>query len=135
MSLQKQQEEKRNTLGTYTQLFVYRIPRSKHDALIQLQQKLTKVYRKHGTLNSEFFQLASKETFEGFANIATILAADLNAEEVWVELDHYKDFNHRNEVVASVGQDPEAGPVFGELPGIVCAGYSITQGEFNRLKV
>ena len=122
-------------IGTYTQLFIYRIPKNNHDALIQLQQKLTSVYRKHGTLNSEFFQLASGETFEGFTNISNAVAADMSAEEVWVELDHYKDFNHRNEVVASVGQDPEAGPLFGELPGIVSAGYSITQGEFNRSKV
>jgi Protein of unknown function (DUF1428) len=134
LSLQKQ-EERKDTIGTHTQLFVYRIPKRNHEALIQLQQKLTSVYRKHGTLNSEFFQLASKETFEGFNNISNTIATDMNTEEVWVELDHYKDFNHRNEVVASVGQDPEAGPLFGELPGIVSAGYTIMQGEFKRLKV
>src|SRR5215831_12480356 len=100
------------TGGDYAQMFVYRLPKQNHDSLVKLQQKLTSIYRKHGTLRSDFYQLHSNEAFEGFTSLGRTVSAGVQ-EEVWVELDHYRDVKHRDNVVESVGQDAEAGPLFG----------------------
>jgi hypothetical protein len=60
----------KESAGSYAQLFVYRIPKKNYDAMLLLQKQLAGIYRKHGTLLSEFFQLNSAETFQGFTSIA-----------------------------------------------------------------
>jgi len=128
------QAGKEAALGGHVQLFVYRVPEKNHDAMARLQNQLTRIYEKHGTIRSEFFMLSSEEDFMGFTNIAKTVSA-ASKEEVWVELDSYRNGKHRDEVVASVGQDEKAGALFGELMGLVSQGYSIVMGDFDRLKV
>jgi hypothetical protein len=52
-----------------------------------------------------------------------------------VELDHYKDYGHRDKVIKAVGQDANAGSLFGQLMGLVSQEYSIIMGEFERIRV
>jgi hypothetical protein len=98
----------KESAGSYAQLFVYRIPKKNYDAMLLLQKQLADIYRKHSTLLSEFFQLNSAETFQGFTSIATSVPI-VQDEELWVELDHYKDYGHCDKVVKAVGQDANAG--------------------------
>ena len=70
----------------------------------------------------------------GFTNIASAVSAS-PGEEVWVEVDYYKDRGHRDEIVASVGEDGNAGPLFGLLMGLVAPGSNILMGDLGRLKV
>lgn len=127
-------EESMGLAGAHIQLFVYRIPEKNHGEMLKLQKQLTDIYRKHGTLRSEFFQLNNPEAFMGFTNIASAVSAS-PGEEVWVEVDYYKDRGHRDEIVASVGEDGNAGPLFGLLMGLVAPGSNILMGDLGRLKV
>jgi uncharacterized protein YbaA (DUF1428 family) len=120
--------------GSYAQLFVYRIPKKNHDAMLLLQKQLTDIYRKHGTLRSEFFQLRYTERFQGFTDIAKTVSA-VPEEKVWIDLEHYKNRSHRDQVVDDVGKDANAGPLFGQLMGLVSQGYSIVMGDFDRIRV
>src|SRR5215831_1860818 len=121
--------------GTYVQLFVYRLPKKNHDAMVQLESQLTDIFRMHGILRSEFFQLSNTETFEGFTSIAKAVSADQDNEEVWVEIESYRDRNHRDDVVAKIEKDPSAGPLFGQVMSLITQGHSLVMGEFSRLKV
>ena len=118
--------------GNYVQLFIYRIPKKNHDAMVKLQNQLTGIFKKHGILRSEFFQLETTEPFEGMVSIAKTISANPE-EEVWVELESYRDRKHRDDVVANVTQDANAGPLFGQVMGLITEGYSCIMGEFKRL--
>ena len=118
--------------GGYVQLFVYRVPKKNHDPLQKLLQDIVKKLKQHGTLRSEFYSLYSKEAFQGFTTIASTFAA-LPDEEFWVELDHYKGCDHRDQVMVSLGKDPGAGALFRQLGPLVSQGYSIVMGELEAM--
>ncbi len=120
--------------GSYAHIFIYRIPHTNHDAMVDLQIQLTQIYRKHGTLSSEFHELAATTVFEGFIGLDKAIGAH-DGEEVWVELDTYQDVEQFKRVVAAIGADEKSGPLFGQLYGLASQGYSIVMGEFDRLKL
>ena len=132
--MSKVQSAKEVETGTHVQLFVYQVPKKNHDTMVQLQKQLTEIFRKHGILHSEFFQLSSTETFEGFTSIAKTVSAK-DDEEVWVELESYRDRKHRDEVVAKITEDASTGPLFGQVMSLMTQGYSCIMGEFKRLQV
>ena len=114
-----------------------RLPSTKknHDTLVQLQKQLTEIFRKHGILRSEFFKLSSTETFQGFTGIDKTVSANQDEEEVWMELESYRDKKHRDEVVAKITEDASAGPLFGQVMSLMTQGYSCIMGGFKRLQV
>lgn len=42
--------EKEEESGTLVQVFIYRAPKKKHDAMVQLNKHCTEFFRKHGIL-------------------------------------------------------------------------------------
>lgn len=134
-TMSKIEPTKEMETGTHVQLFVYRIPKKNHDTMVQLQSQLTGIFKKYGILRSEFFQLSDTKIFEGFTSIAKTVSANQDDEEVWVELESYRDRKQRDEVVAKITQDPSAGPLFGQVMSLLTKGDSCIMGEFKRLQV
>ena len=140
-------DKKGEETGSYIQMFVYRVPKKNHGAMADAQTKLATIFKKHGILRSEFFQLSSTtKTFKGFTSIYEMMMSanhDNNRkddgedeqDEIWLELEHYKDEKEKDEVIARIGQDPNAGPLFGQVMGLVTEGSSSIQGDFRRLRL
>ena len=122
----------RQETGTYVQLFTYRVPRRNHAAFAAVEAELARIFKKHGILRSEFYELSAARIFKGFTSIAQTLAAAAD-DEVWLELDFYKDKNDRDDVVARIGQDPDSGPLFGQVLDLCAPGSTPLQGDFSRL--
>lgn len=120
-------------LGNYSHIFIYRIPTENHRAMVNLQKQLTQLYKKHGTLSSEFFQLGATNVFNGFTGMDKAIGAEPG--EVWVEVDKYQNAEQFKKVVEAVGADEKSGPLFGQLYGLISKSYSIIMGEFSRLVV
>lgn len=118
----------------YVQLFVYRIPSKNRDAMQQLLKEIADLVKKHGSLHSEFYRLHSEEAFQGFTGIRKIFPSP-PGEELWVELDHYRGREQRDQAMAAIGKDQTAGPLFRQLSGLVSDGYSIVMGEFNGIEM
>ena len=118
----------------YVQLFVYRIPKKNHDAIRRLLGEIADLVKKHGALDSDFFQLHSTEAFQGFVSIAGTISA-VPDEELWLEMDYYRERSLRDQAMAKIGKDDGAGPLFRQLRGLVSPGYSIVMGEFERAKM
>ena len=116
------------------QLFIYKIPTENHDVMLRLAQKFNEILRKHGTLASDFYQLKPMDVFKGLSSITSTVSASPD-EEVWIEVDHYKNLEHREAVLASIRKDPESGPTFGPLSDVVSQGYAAPTGVFSRLQV
>jgi uncharacterized protein YbaA (DUF1428 family) len=118
----------------YVQLFVYRIPSKNQDAMQQLLKEIADLVRKHGSLYSEFYRLHSEEAFQGFTGIRKIIPSP-PGEELWLELDHYRGREQRDQAMAAIGKDQTAGPLFKQLRGLVSEGFSIVMGEFDGIRM
>jgi uncharacterized protein YbaA (DUF1428 family) len=117
--------------GMYAHIFVYRIPKRNHDSLLNVQVRLARIYKKHGTLRSRIYQLGESYVFQGFEGFDMALSATPE-EEVWVEVDSYPNAAEFKRIVAEIGEDEEAEPLWGELARIT-AGRPIIMGEFAKL--
>ena len=121
-------------IGGHVQLYIYRLPKKNHDAMVRLNNRYSDVYRKHGARRSEFFQLEGNETLMDFTNLAKTVSANRD-EEVRLELNFYIDRKHRDDVMAKMKNDESAHPLFGQFMDIVTSGYNTIMGEFSHIKV
>jgi uncharacterized protein YbaA (DUF1428 family) len=119
--------------GTYALVFLYRIPKKKHDSFKVVEEKLAKIYKKHGMLDSRIYQLGKTNTegFTGFETFDKALSVPAD-EEVWIETGFYPSKDEYQRIVASIGQDEAAGPLWGEMAQIT-DGRQTLMGEFSRL--
>ena len=134
MTVQNQKAKKVTNQSTYIQMFIYKIPNKNTNSWLTLQKELSELYKKNGILNSEFYKLVDFETFSGFINVGNIVSAKMDEEEIWVEIDHYKDKEDRNSIVENLNNDKEAESIFNKLMGIGTQGHTIIMGEFSKSK-
>lgn len=121
-----------STAGEYAQVFLYRVPKANHEAFANTEGKLAALFLKHGILRSEFYVLGDARIFRGFQDLRVVLEATPE-EEVWVEVDTYRDAEDSLRVIADIGKDPATGPLFAQViqlatPGVLCA-----QGNAERV--
>lgn len=122
--------------GSQIQLIVGRVPKKNHDAALQIYKQSSDLFRKYGLLRSELFQLNNTKTYDdmGLTNIANTVSASQD-EEVWVELQYYRDRKHLDEVRAKCGDDENMGRLYKQSLGLLTTGSSFIFGEFDRLSV
>ena len=122
--------------GSQIQLIVGRVPKENHDAALQIYKQSSDLFRKYGLLRSKLFQLNSTETYDdmGFTNIANTLSTSQD-EEVWVELQYYRDRKHLDEVRAKCGNDENMGRLYKQSLDLLTPGSRFIFGEFDRLSV
>jgi len=127
MSNRKSEENR----STYAHMFAYRIPKEKHDTLVNILARLARIYKKHGMLESRIYQLGQTQVFEGFEGFDKALDTS-SGEETWVEVDSYPNENEFHKIVVHIGEDQDAGPLWGELAEAT-AGRKVIIGEFRLL--
>jgi uncharacterized protein YbaA (DUF1428 family) len=123
-------------IGSQVQLVVYRLPKKNHDAMVQTCRQSNDMFRKHGVLHYEIFQLDNTKSFEemGMTNIYQTIAAAQD-EEVWVEFVYYRDRKHMEEVIAKMEKDEDMGRLYKQSLDLITPGTSFILGEFNRMKI
>lgn len=92
------------------------------------------MWKKHGIIGSEFFQLTQHETVRGFTNLAETVSAGPD-EEVWVEVQRYRDREHRDQIFAAIRQDMPMLELFGVWYGLVTPGLKSVMGDFAELRI
>jgi uncharacterized protein YbaA (DUF1428 family) len=123
-------------IGNIVQQFICRLPKKNHDAMMQIAKHANDITRKHGTLCVEYFQLSSTENMmEDWTNIAKTVSASQDEEEVWLELQFYRDQKHLEDVMAKMENDQIGPQLFREFMDLITPGSSIFMGEFSRLNV
>jgi uncharacterized protein YbaA (DUF1428 family) len=120
-------------------LIVYRVPKKNHDAMVQISKQFyNEVFKKYGGFRIEVFQLNNTKTYEdmGLTNIVnTVSANNQEDEEVWVELQYYRDRKHQDEVIAKMGKDESCERLYKQPLDLLTPGTSFILGEFGRLSV
>jgi len=82
-------------------------------------------------LGSRIYQLGKSNIFEGFSGFDKELGTTPE-EEIWIEVDSYKNAIEFARIVAEIGNDVEAGPLWGELAQVTTE-HPVIMGEFVQL--
>ncbi len=127
-----QTEQSGASTSEYSQLFMYRIPKANHDRFGAVESELAALFRKHGVLGSDFYVLEGARIFGGFRDLRGVLGTTAD-EEVWVEIDHYRDAADAEAVIAEIGKDASAGPLFAQVLELAVPGMSWPQGNAHRV--
>ena len=126
--------EKEEVSGNLVQLFIYRAHKKNHDSMVQLNKQCTEFFRKHGILRFEVLHLSSTDTVMDFVSIAETLSASQD-EEVWVEIQSYRDRKHRDETMASMEKDKNCESLYQQYLSLITPRSRTIIGEFSRLRV
>src|SRR6476659_5754602 len=100
--------------GNYIVMFIYRVPKKNHEALIHLGKQVNDMFNKVGVLRSEVFRLSKTEDMMGFTNVSKIVSTsndqeeEEEEEEVLLETQTYRDHKHLAEVGAIMEKDKSA---------------------------
>ncbi|MGC2597828.1 MAG: hypothetical protein WA395_06835 [Nitrososphaeraceae archaeon] len=128
--------------GSYLTVYLYRVPKRNHDVITQNLKKFIPWFEKNG-VRLEYYNLAGRETqevvdsskaagMEGMESIAKTLAAE--DEDIWMELQYFRDHSHCKEVFAKMMTDKSLEPLLNEFFGLVTQGRGLITGGFNRLR-
>jgi uncharacterized protein YbaA (DUF1428 family) len=126
--------EKEEEIGNHVVLFIYRLPKKNHEALVKLGKQANEMFKKVGVIRSEVFQLSNTQDMMGFINISKTVSANEDEEEVVLETQTYRDQKHLSEVGAIMEKDKNAGLLYQQFMSIIIPGSCIF-GEFGRIKV
>jgi uncharacterized protein YbaA (DUF1428 family) len=124
----------KDEIGNHVVLFIYRLPKKNHEALVQLGQQANEMFKKVGVIRSEVFQLSNTQDMMGFTNISKTVSANNDEEEVVLETQTYRDQKHLSEVGAIMEKDKNAGLLYQQFMSLIIPGSCIF-GEFGRIKV
>jgi uncharacterized protein YbaA (DUF1428 family) len=129
-----------NEIGNLIRLFVWRTPKKNHDAMIQLGKPAKELFGNIG-VRQEIFQLEGNSKLSeqnevaekmGFTNIAKAVSANKD-EEVWLELQFYKDKKHLDDVSAKMQNDENAGEPGKQFMNLISPA-SCLEGWFSHLR-
>jgi hypothetical protein len=128
-----------NEIGNIIRFSVCRIPKTNHKALMQLEKPIREFFKNAG-VNQEIFQLkvGSDEQDKmaeqmGMTNIAKTIAAKQD-EEVWLELQFYRDQKHLDDLVAEVQKNENARKIGKQFMDLLTPGSCI-EGWFNHVNI
>jgi uncharacterized protein YbaA (DUF1428 family) len=128
--------EEDKEIESQIQLIVGRVPKKNHDAALQIYKQSSDLFRRYGLLRSELFQLNNTKIYDemGLTNIANTVSARQD-EEVWVELQYYRNRKHLDQVRAKCGNDENMGRLYKQSLALLTPGSTFMFGEFDRLSV
>ena len=129
--------EMEQEIGNQVQLFIWRIPKKNHDAMVKLQKQFNDLLSRHGVLRMEIFQLTNTEAYDGCINITTTMSANQD-EEIWIELQSHRDLKQMNEVMSEAMKDEDMsaeGPLVKQFMNLVTPGSGMIMGKFTRLRI
>ena len=98
-----------------------------------LNNRVIDTFKKYGVQRFEVFQLECTEDMVDFINIAKTVSADQD-EEVWLEIQSYKDRKHLEEVGAKMKTDKNMEAESQQFLKLITPGSRCNFGEFSRLK-
>jgi uncharacterized protein YbaA (DUF1428 family) len=90
-------------------------------------------FEKNG-VGIEYYHFAGSQiTMEGFESVAKTLSA-AEDEDIWVELQYYRDRKHCEDTFAKMMQDKSLEPLGKEFFDLITQGKSLVTSGFSRLR-
>ncbi len=133
--------------GNYLQHFIYRVPKKNHDAIVRNLKQFIPWFEKQGA-RVEYYQLGRSETNAAIESakqsgmdvmdsidkaLFTAATEVEEEEEVWIEQQYFRDYEHCKDVYSKMMQDKSLEPLGNEFFGLIAQGKKLIIGGFNRL--
>ena len=119
-----------NDIGDQVRLYVYKVPKENHDAIVENQKLFADIFRRYGSYY-RCFQLDNTESPDDFASMTDAVSANKD-EEVWLDLESYRDRKHMDEVVARIESDENALALMKQYLELLSPGTSPILSKFSR---
>lgn len=128
--------ETKQHIGSYLQIFFWRLPKQNHDAMVQFAKQVNNLFVKYDIQPPEVFQLTNDKGSEdmGFTNIAKTISAKQDEEEIWLELHSYRDRKHQDEVATTMQNDENATQLLRQFVNLITPGSCI-EGQFSSIRL
>ncbi|MGH7807899.1 MAG: hypothetical protein ACRENT_07375 [Thermodesulfobacteriota bacterium] len=118
--------------GKHLETFLYRVPKKNHDAVVKNLKKFVPWLEGEG-VRLEYYRFGEGEIMEGMESIAKTLSA-ADDEEIWMELQYFRDLQHCKDVYSKMIQDKTMEPIGTEFFGLITKGKPLVTGGFRRLE-
>ena len=115
------------------EIFLYRAPRKNHDELVEVNRQSRDFFTKHGASSFEVFSLANRENVMEFENLSKTISASED-DEVWLEIQSYRDAEHVKAFVASMEGDKSLEPLYKRFMELITPGSAVSFGGFSKLE-
>ncbi len=115
-------------------IFLYRAPKKNHEALVKINKHSHHFFMKHGVLKFEVFNLSTRDDMMDFTNLAKTISAS-DEEDVWLEIQSYRDAKHVQEFVKSMENDRSGDEMYNEFMKLITPGSMVTFGDFSKLEI
>jgi uncharacterized protein YbaA (DUF1428 family) len=119
-------------IGNHLEVFLYSVPKKNQDAVAQNLRKFVPWFERNG-VRIEYYQFRGSETMEGMESITKTLSA-AEDEDIWMELQYFRDRKHYGDVYAKMMQDKSLKLLGDEFFGLITQGKSVVTGGFSRLR-
>jgi hypothetical protein len=118
----------------YVVSLTYRFPKKNRNLLIELSKKYVDMLKQYGILQHDVFQLIKpNDDKQFFTHLDKVVSANLEDEEVWIEIMHYKNKNHWLETRAKMEKDINCQQGWQEFANLLTPGSTLICDEFGRL--
>ena len=114
-------------------IFLYRAPKKNHDGMLEVNRQSLDFFIKHGASSFEIFSLTSRENMMEFVNLSKTISAS-DDEEVWLEIQSYRDSEHVKEFTASMQGDKSIEPIYKRFIELITPGSIVSFGGFGKIE-
>ena len=101
--------------------------------MVEFTKPFTDVFRKYGVSRWGIFQLGTTKNDMEFTTIAKTVSANLDEEEVWIEIFHYNNKKHKEEVMEKMKNDKDCEQGFQQFMKLITPGSSVIIGDFSSI--
>ena len=117
----------------HIEIFLYRAPKKNHDGMLEVNRQSLDFFIKHGASSFEVFSLTSRENMMEFVNLSKTISAS-DDEEVWLEIQSYRDAEHVKEFTASMQGDKSIEPIYKRFMELITPGSIVSFGGFGKIE-
>ncbi len=117
----------------HIEIFLYRAPKKNHDGMLEVNRQSRDFFTKHGASSFEVFSLDNRENMMEFVNLSKTISATVE-EEVWLEIQSYRDAEHVKEFTASMQGDKSVEPIYKKFMELITPGSIVSFGGFSKLE-
>ena len=125
--MQTKIEDKVNAI----RLYIYSIPKKNHDAMMHNQSQFDETFHKHGIIGYKTLQLNRSDDSEGFVSLSTLISSNKD-EEIWLDLEEYKNNDHLNDVGNRMEHDKDGVNLVKEFINLVSPNSKIIKADFSK---
>jgi Protein of unknown function (DUF1428) len=126
-NMQTKIEDKVNAI----RLYIYSIPKKNHDAMMHNQSQFDETFHKHGIIGYKTLQLNRSDDSEGFVSLSTLISSNKD-EEIWLDLEEYKNNDHLNDVGNRMEHDKDGVNLMKEFINLVSPNSKIIKADFSK---